>query len=389
MHKKGRVLIPSNSVNLQFITVFAENPSSIDGNVSFRMNVSNRDEFHNLQYKLGDEDWKGFIPRDISANLYIVRLKPFRRGKISLRISSGQRAQSIIIPSIDMQESGNVGMFIMEPVPIQLTFDMIIKKQLSITPSIDIIPMMKNLSITLSMDMMVQRMFLMRTDMILESAMPSGAYFHLDSNHVMLSQGRVSRMEDQTANNRNGTFTDTNHQGIYILSDPDFNNNPSVEIPSAIEDRDQMSVSNFGESSGIFTFLMVTKGITGFTHNYIDNTVPSSNGLFLEGSTGDYRFGLNGTLNALRGGLGDKDLHVIVGLHNLNYSRLWVDGQVVIAGRIQLGQIRLESFIMKIGFKFARVILYNRKLTIGEINTTARSMASQYGSTWTDICEPG
>ncbi len=279
-------------------------------------------------------------------------------------------------------------MFIMEPVPIQLTFDMIIKKQLSITPSIDIIPMMKNLSITLSMDMMVQRMFLMRTDMILESAMPSGAYFHLDSNHVMLSQGRVSRMEDQTANNRDGTFTTSDHYGTYILSDPDFNNNPTVQIPQPVENA-HMSISNFARIGGNvkFTFFMVVEGTSGgHIHDFINAT--PIDGLLLQSVPGStYRFGLTGVDQSLKGGLGVTDLHVIVGLFNLNSSRLWVDGQIEIAGDV--AQNKVDEFVMRRGFKFARVIFYDRKFTVGEINTTARSLASQYGSTWTDICEPG
>ncbi len=144
MPEKGRVFFPANSVDTQFYAVDVNNSKDRSGNVSFRINVKEGRKFQKLQYKLGRESWKGFLPRDISANLYIVRLESNEMERLSLRLSTGDKP--IVLTSVSIQHSIGVELFQPEQGSININMDISVINNTFIDVKLD--SLVKQLSIS-------------------------------------------------------------------------------------------------------------------------------------------------------------------------------------------------------------------------------------------------
>ena len=346
---KGRIFIPIRSPNvIVFSGLVTNSDTTNNGEFAFRMNLNNGDEFQNLEYSLGISGWRTINNRNISANLYKIPIKPNTvKQPIRIRLSNNHIRDSIIIRYINLQLSLNVTV---EP--------------FSFAPS-DI----------------------------------SNLFVHYDSRDIEVTGTNVTQLNDLTGNDRNAVQATAASQPTLVADDSDFNGMPSVQFKGT---DDNMATTSFGDQAQPNTYFIVYKlatttasvgplfdGLNTTKVNQLVVTIPGPP------STLHLRIHAGGGVNPFDPAVVDLDTHVAVARFNTTQSSLNVDGGVAVIDNksvgtevidgIALGADQVSTNPTHLQYKMTTFLMYNRLLTVPEINFIGKYLSDLYGTTWTDI----
>ncbi len=371
MPDRGRIFFPANVTNDIFYQINVTNSRDRRGNVSFRINVKEGRMFKNLQYKLGNESWKAFLPRNISANLYIVRLESNEMERLSLRLSTGD--ESIVLTSVNIQFSAGVIATEVPPPRIETKLDIKLIPQPLTTFTSDI-TIQKNDIIIPSIDM----------DIRIVPKFP-GTYIDWSAGNIDLSNGKVSRIIDQSGNNNHGVQTESSNMPSYMMNDPECNNSPSIIIDGT------ENVKSWLSTEGEFTPPLQQP----VTLILVMTEVGNDAGIYLSGSTVDFgvdtnnRYTMFTSTNSIVGDPATNNTSVFVNLINTNNTTSYKRGVPILRGI--LNNVDIDDLTLgdpnspHREFRMVRLIMWNRLLTHFEINQMGAFLSRECGIMWESI----
>ncbi len=365
----GRIYFPANDINNIFFISDIDNTRGTNANISFRITVKDGRRFNNLQYKLGEDDWKTFNPRNISANLYIVRLKPGQMERLLLRLSTGD--EEIIVRSVNVQHSINVKIIPPPQPKMDIVFDISILDMPAKQFKTDTIIKREDNEIT---NTLIDIMVVPR---------PQGLLLDWQAEKVNLASGRVNSVPDQSGNNRDGTTTSSSTRPGYIASDPDCNGKSSIVI-------DDMSSKSFlqhdftSPANQPLTYVLVFRGMSTDPGEFYSSTTHAF------GTNSVNQYTLTDGVTEFTGGVPDTNIHVEIVRMNSANSQLYIDGD---APKITASFSGSTLSNIVVGdatgpikeFKMVRFAIWDRALTNAELNQLGSYLARECNITWTPI----
>ena len=206
---------------------------------------------------------------------------------------------------------------------------------------------------------------------------------------ITLNGADVSDWLDQSGNGNHLAQTTAVQQPLFIASDADFNNNPSVE-GDGVEERILRATFVGGAISQPNTIVAVYKfaNVTG-TEVLFDAGAGTDRHIFTAiGAQGNMSNGpLSENIHTE-----DANPHILMTLWNGASSNSWHDGTETIPagtlGALEYNGVTLfdaNSLTNPADVKIAEFIVYNKDLSDVEKNLIGNHLAVKYGTTWTDI----
>ncbi len=344
---KRRIFIPKNTPNrIIFSSLVTNSDATNEAEFAFRMNVANGNTFSNLEYSVGISGWRRFKNRDIAANLYTIMLNPSTINQpLRIRVSSG--TNDLLIRYINLQLSSTVDV-----------------QPFSFAPS-DI----------------------------------SNLFVHYDSRDIEVTGTNVTQLNDLTGNDRNAVQATVASQPTLVADDSDFNGMPSVQFKGT---DDNMATTSFGDQAQPNTYFIVYKLATttaslgplfdGITTTKINELVVTEPG---PPDTYHLRIHAGGGTEPFDPAVVDLDTHVAVARFNTTQSSLNVDGGVAVIDNKDVGTEVIDGIALggeqngtnpeHLQYKMTAFLMYNRLLTVPEVNFIGKYLGDLYGTTWTDI----
>ncbi len=328
---KSRIFIPKNIPNRVIIRskVVNNDPNNV-GMFSFRININNEESFESLQYSIDGGRWATFYPRNIAANLYNIVIPAGATQSIRIRMIPGD--EDVLIRYINLQPSSNITFTYEAPTPIDLP------------------------------------------DLLM----------HYDGNSVKLNGSNVSEMIDR-GGGESVRQADSTKQPLYIASDTDFNNEPTVQFNGTNEYLRSADFTNDVKQAD--TIIFAFKSTTTVTGTFFDGNSVATRNAFAAGTDYILSSGM-----VLIGGTGDTDKHIAVIRFSDANTVVYIDGgPAIISGNagdsplngLNFGCNLLESACK--AFKLAEFLLYDKSLSDAEINNIGGYLGEKYGITWTAV----